>query len=52
LSTKVGLVVAILGFMHFTNMRLLVRYRTSKIFKVLAATHGTSDRLGSVGAEA
>jgi hypothetical protein len=38
LSTKVGLVVVILGFMHFTNMRLLVRYRTSRLFKVLAPT--------------
>ena len=52
LSTKVGLVVVILGFMHFTNMRLLVRYRTSKLFKVLAATGDTSDRLGGIGAEA
>ncbi len=25
LSTKVGLVVVILGFMHFTNVRLLVK---------------------------
>jgi hypothetical protein len=52
LSTKVGLVVVILGFMHFTNMRLLVRYRTSKLFKVLAAADETSDRLGGIGAEA
>jgi hypothetical protein len=52
LSTKVGLVVVILGFMHFTNMRLLVRYRTSRIFKVLAATGATTDRLGGIGAEA
>lgn len=52
LSTKVGLVVVILGFMHFTNMRLLVRYRTSKLFKVLAATGETPHRLGSVGADA
>jgi hypothetical protein len=52
LSTKVGLVVVILGFMHFTNMRLLVRYRTSKLFKVLAPTEKTRHPLGSVGAEA
>jgi hypothetical protein len=52
LSTKVGLVVVILGFMHFTNMRLLARYRTSKLFKALAATDETSDRLGGIGAEA
>lgn len=36
LSTKVGLVVVILGIMHFFNMRMLVRYRTSRLFKVLA----------------
>jgi hypothetical protein len=52
LSTKVGLVVVILGFMHFTNMRLLVRYRTSRLFKVLAQTSESSDRLGGIGAEA
>src|SRR5271170_3913398 len=52
LSTKVGLVVVILGFMHFTNMRLLVRYRTSKLFKVLASTAEPSPNLGGIGAEA
>jgi hypothetical protein len=52
LSTKVGLVVVILGFMHFANMRLLVRYRTSKLFKVLAPAEETSHGLGGVGAEA
>jgi len=35
LSTKVGLAVVVLGLMHFFNMRMLVRYRTSKLFKVL-----------------
>jgi hypothetical protein len=52
LSTKVGLVVVILGFMHFTNMRLLVRYRTAKLFNVLAPTDEASDRLPGIGAEA
>ena len=52
LSTKVGLVVVILGFMHFTNMRLLVRYRTSKLFKVFAPTVETIPGLGGIGAEA
>ncbi len=33
LSTKVGLVVVILGLMHFFNMRMLVRFRTSKLFR-------------------
>ena len=51
LSTKVGLVVVILGFMHFTNMRLLVRYRTSKLFKALAPI-GETGHLGGVGAQA
>jgi hypothetical protein len=37
LSTKVGLVVVILGLMHFFNMRMLVRFRTSRLFKVLGA---------------
>ena len=36
LSTKVGLVVVVLGFMHFFNMRMLVHFRTSKLFKVFA----------------
>jgi hypothetical protein len=52
LSTKVGLVAVILGFMHFTNMRLLVRYRTSRLFKVLAPNSETGSRLGGIGAEA
>jgi hypothetical protein len=52
LSTKVGLVVVILGFMHFANMRLLVRYRTSKIFKVFAPTADARQVIGSIGAEA
>ena len=36
LSTKVGLVVVVLGLMHFFNMRMLVHFRTSKLFKVFA----------------
>jgi hypothetical protein len=52
LSTKVGLVVVILGFMHFTNMRLLVRYRTSKLFKALAPTGENNDSLRRIDAEA
>jgi hypothetical protein len=49
LSTKVGLVVVILGIMHFANMRLLVRYRTSKLFKVLAPTGETGLPAGGLG---
>ena len=36
LSTKVGLVVVVLGLMHFFNMRMLVHFRTSKLFKIFA----------------
>ena len=32
LSTKIGLVIALLGFMHFFNMRMLVRFRGSALF--------------------
>ena len=30
LSTKIGLVIMLLGFMHFFNMRALIRFRHSK----------------------
>jgi hypothetical protein len=36
LSTKIGLVVVLLGFMHFFNMRMLVRLRDSALFGRLA----------------
>lgn len=32
LSTKIGLVIVLLGFMHFFNMRMLVRFRGSPLF--------------------
>lgn len=35
LSTKIGLVVVVIGFMHFFNMRMLLTFRRSSIFKVL-----------------
>src|SRR5688572_2820519 len=34
LSTKVGLVVVVLGIMHFFNMRMLVKFRFSKLFRL------------------
>jgi len=37
LSTKIGLVIVLLGFMHFFNMRMLVRFRSSPLFARLAA---------------
>ena len=35
LSTKVGLVVVVLGVMHFFNMHMLVKFRRSRLFKAL-----------------
>lgn len=32
LSTKIGLVVVLLGAMHFFNMRMLLRFRDSRFF--------------------
>jgi len=33
LSTKIGLVILVLGFMHFFNMRMLTRFQQSSFFK-------------------
>lgn len=41
LSTKIGIVVVVLGAMHFFNMRMLVRFRDSGILQALAFTHPT-----------
>lgn len=35
LSTKVGLVVVLLGVMHFINMYLLMRFRRSSLFRLI-----------------
>lgn len=35
LSTKVGLVVVLLGLMHFTNMYVLMRFRRSSLFRMI-----------------
>jgi hypothetical protein len=37
LSTKIGLVIVLLGVMHFFNMRMLVRLRESRLFGSLAS---------------
>jgi hypothetical protein len=37
LSTKIGLVIVLLGVMHFFNMRMLVRFRESRLFGSLAS---------------
>jgi hypothetical protein len=36
LSTKIGLVIVLLGVMHFFNMRMLMRIRESRLFGSLA----------------
>jgi hypothetical protein len=36
LSTKIGLVIVLLGFMHCFNMRMRVRFRESRLFGRLA----------------
>ena len=41
LSTKIGLVIVLLGFMHFYNMRMLVRFRESSLFHALAPRTAT-----------
>jgi hypothetical protein len=35
LSTKVGLVIVLLGLMHFTNMYVLMRFRGSSLFRLI-----------------
>ncbi|MBS0220845.1 MAG: hypothetical protein JSR91_08905 [Proteobacteria bacterium] len=35
LSTKIGLVVVLLGIMHFINMFVLVRFRRSGLFRLI-----------------
>ena len=36
LSTKIGLVIVVVGAMHFFNMSWLVKFRQSKLFNVFA----------------
>jgi hypothetical protein len=42
LSTKIGIVIVVLGAMHFFNMRMLVRFRQSPMFGRLAAEVGAA----------
>lgn len=37
LSTKIGLAVLVLGLMHLANVRLLMRFRTSDLFRAATA---------------
>ena len=36
LSTKIGLVIVVLGGMHFFNMHMLVKFRHSRLFQAVA----------------
>ena len=38
LSTKIGMVIIVLGLMHFFNIRSLIKFRESEIFKALSGT--------------
>src|SRR5215510_11559305 len=40
----VNIGVVVLGLMHFFNMRMLVRFRTSKLFKVFGSTEAAGPR--------
>jgi hypothetical protein len=42
LSTKIGLVIVLLGAMHFFNMRMLVRFRESPFFGQLVPAAKTA----------
>jgi hypothetical protein len=42
LSTKIGLVIVLLGLMHFFNMRMLVRFRESALFGRLAPAYAAA----------
>jgi hypothetical protein len=42
LSTKIGLVIVLLGVMHFFNMRMLVRFRESSLFASIAPEVATA----------
>ena len=42
LSTKIGLVIVVVGVMHFFNMFWLVRFRKSRLFEVLSGHTGSA----------
>jgi hypothetical protein len=42
LSTKIGLVIVLLGVMHFFNMRMLVRFRKFSLFASIAPEVATA----------
>jgi hypothetical protein len=44
LSTKIGLVIVVIGMMHFFNMAWLVKFRSSKLFATIIPPLLNSDR--------
>ena len=44
LSTKIGLVIVVIGAMHFFNMFWLVRFRKSRLFNLIDGAPGGSVR--------
>ncbi len=46
LSTKIGLVVVLLGFMHFANMYVLMRFRKSSLFRFVEPKNLTTVESG------
>jgi hypothetical protein len=48
LSTKIGLVIVILGAMHFFNMLWLVKFRKSRLFHTLAPPRPSGTAGGGV----
>lgn len=52
LSTKIGLAIVVLGFMHFFNMHLLVKFRQSRLFKAVAPEMPAQDIATPVPAQA
>lgn len=49
LSTKIGLVVVVLGAMHFFNMNMLVKFRHSKLFRAFGPKTEDSPGAPSAG---
>jgi hypothetical protein len=47
LSTKIGLVVVVLGGMHFFNMHMLVKFRHSRLFHAVTGTPKADPRLNA-----
>jgi hypothetical protein len=49
LSTKIGLVIVVLGFMHFFNMFALMRFRRSSLFRLIEPRPNTTPAAAVIG---